>query len=664
MRAYIRPLGEPNRCLNVYASYDCGGALRGAEHRPYWYRQAFRRIYILVHGGGKLAKIDSRRRAGLGRDREANRVRRSPPALPKGPGRGALEPAPAGSPSVRWNRPERFYPGRAYTDWDGTDFYSDYPDWKSLNRLYDRFRGRPFVLTEWGVAGRDDPHLRQAPVRLGQAPSSDQDARLLPGLRHGQPLPHPELPGQPRRDQTTRLRRQFPALRIRTAASFHRQRGRPSSRPGIASGAAGGQVAASVALAGIVVLGAALRFATLDLQSYRYDEAVTVGGCSTRASSTPLARPPQRVDAAALLPSPGSGRASSVPARSACARSRRWRARPRSRSSTWARWRCRCARRAGLIAAAMVAVSPVLIWFSQDARAYSLAFLLTALSFLFFARARRSARRGTCLVGGLLGPGAGTHYFAGFVVVPEAVLLLLWTSERRACGSRLAIVAIAPLARLLCCRSRFSRPKTPTPAGSPNSRCADASNAPGRSWSATTTATSTAPASRARSRSACRLALALAALTLLLWRGDPAERRSAGVAAAVGVRRGRRCRWPLGRFRRRLPGRAQPAAGFRPADPRPRRRLRRPARRLGGALAWPAAFCLCSLVFTIEIDRLPRLQREDLRNAADQIGPPRPGVAVVTIRYAASQPLLYYLGASLARRPASTAARNRPGRLG
>ncbi len=59
MRAYVRPLGEPNRCLNAYASYDCEGRLRGAQHRPYWYRQAFRRIYILVHGGGKLPKIES-----------------------------------------------------------------------------------------------------------------------------------------------------------------------------------------------------------------------------------------------------------------------------------------------------------------------------------------------------------------------------------------------------------------------------------------------------------------------------------------------------------------------------------------------------------------------------------------------------------------------------
>jgi len=47
MPAYIRPLGEPNRCLNVYASYDCGGGLRDAAHKPRWYRQAFRRIYIV-----------------------------------------------------------------------------------------------------------------------------------------------------------------------------------------------------------------------------------------------------------------------------------------------------------------------------------------------------------------------------------------------------------------------------------------------------------------------------------------------------------------------------------------------------------------------------------------------------------------------------------------
>jgi uncharacterized membrane protein len=83
-------------------------------------------------------------------------------------------------------------------------------------------------------------------------------------------------------------------------------------------------------------------------------------------------------------------------------------------------------RRAALIAAAIVAVNPVLIWFSQDARAYSLVFLLAALSFLFFARARRSGSRrdlGWWAVTSALA--LWTHYFAAFVVVPEATLLLM-----------------------------------------------------------------------------------------------------------------------------------------------------------------------------------------------------------------------------------------------
>ena len=82
-------------------------------------------------------------------------------------------------------------------------------------------------------------------------------------------------------------------------------------------------------------------------------------------------------------------------------------------------------RRAGLVAAAIVAVSPVMVWFSQDARAYALVFLLTALSFLFFARARRSgAGRDLAWWAVTSALAIATHYFAGFVVAPEAVLLL------------------------------------------------------------------------------------------------------------------------------------------------------------------------------------------------------------------------------------------------
>ncbi len=75
-------------------------------------------------------------------------------------------------------------------------------------------------------------------------------------------------------------------------------------------------------------------------------------------------------------------------------------------------------RRAGLAAAALVAVNPLLVWYSQEARSYALLVLLTALSLWAFAR-RRLAWWATAAVAALL-----THYFAVFVLFPQAVVLL------------------------------------------------------------------------------------------------------------------------------------------------------------------------------------------------------------------------------------------------
>ncbi len=152
MRAYLRPLGEPNRCLNVYASFDCAGKLRDAAHRPRWYRLAFRRMYVILHGGGKRRQIDRRlARAGV------------PPlqsdlgGLPRAPVAVIWGTLPAGSPTVPHNRPRHFFPGGEYVDWVGTDFYSDNQDWKALNGLYNRYPVKPFALPEWGLANGDDP---------------------------------------------------------------------------------------------------------------------------------------------------------------------------------------------------------------------------------------------------------------------------------------------------------------------------------------------------------------------------------------------------------------------------------------------------------------------------------------------------------------------------
>jgi hypothetical protein len=152
MRAYIRPLGEPNRCLNVYASYDCAGGARDSAHRPRWYKLAFRRIYLLVHGGGRRGTIDARlARAGLPPLRAGVR------GLPRAPVAVIWSTLPAGSPTVPQNR--HFYPGDDYVDWVGTDIYSDNQDWEGLAGLYRRYDEKPFALPEWGVVGSDDPRF-------------------------------------------------------------------------------------------------------------------------------------------------------------------------------------------------------------------------------------------------------------------------------------------------------------------------------------------------------------------------------------------------------------------------------------------------------------------------------------------------------------------------
>jgi uncharacterized membrane protein len=108
-------------------------------------------------------------------------------------------------------------------------------------------------------------------------------------------------------------------------------------------------------------------------------------------------------------------------------------------------------RRAGAIAAFLVAVNPYFVWYSQEARSYSLLVLTTALSLLFLARALRDpTRRSLALWAGAAVLALLTHYFAGFVVVAEAAWLLYATRTRPALLASgavgLAGVALMPLA--------------------------------------------------------------------------------------------------------------------------------------------------------------------------------------------------------------------------
>ena len=106
-------------------------------------------------------------------------------------------------------------------------------------------------------------------------------------------------------------------------------------------------------------------------------------------------------------------------------------------------------RRAGLIVAWLAAVNPLLIWYSQEARSYSLMVFLSAVSFLFFVRAMKGDRRSLLWWGIASAFAMATHYLAAALLAPEALLLLLRSPHtRRQVALGIAPIVIAGLALL------------------------------------------------------------------------------------------------------------------------------------------------------------------------------------------------------------------------
>lgn len=119
-------------------------------------------------------------------------------------------------------------------------------------------------------------------------------------------------------------------------------------------------------------------------------------------------------------------------------------------AAIWAGARALVSDRAALAAAALAALNPFLVWYSQEARAYALLALLCAVSFWCFARALREPRwLAWWAVASAFA--LATHYFAAFTIVPEAIALAMVLGRTRAwaiaCGAiGLAALALVPLA--------------------------------------------------------------------------------------------------------------------------------------------------------------------------------------------------------------------------
>ncbi|HMD57039.1 MAG TPA: glycosyltransferase family 39 protein [Solirubrobacteraceae bacterium] len=202
-------------------------------------------------------------------------------------------------------------------------------------------------------------------------------------------------------------------------------------------------------LAAITLLAAALRLSTLDLQSFWYDEAftpvhvlhpslwATLRSVVHTENSPPLwyviawldARVLGTGEVALRLPSALAGIAT-VPV-------------------AWEIGRELAGRRAAIGCALLVAVNPLFVWYSQEARVYSLFVFTSALALLCFLRAERepTGRR----MAAFAGAGALallTHYFAVFMLIPMALWLLCQRPLRRAALPAIAALTVVGLALL------------------------------------------------------------------------------------------------------------------------------------------------------------------------------------------------------------------------
>jgi mannosyltransferase len=295
-------------------------------------------------------------------------------------------------------------------------------------------------------------------------------------------------------------------------------------------------------------------------------------------------------------------------------------------------------RRAGLILAALIAANPMLIWYSQEARSYSLLVFFCAVSLFFFVRAL-DTRAGRDLACWAIASALAlcSHYFAVFPVAIEALWLLVALRGRwRVVLPALGAVAAAGLALLPLANAQTN----PTHIGwIENSPLGE------RFWETAVSflvgETGHVIAEGPRERYALvPVILVGLSLVLLAWRGERRERRGAGLGLTLGL--GVAALTAIAALagkdyvveRNLLPALvsllAVAALGFAAAG----------ARRLGALLA--VALCAYWLAFDVHVTQTPNLQRPDFRTVTAALGPPGGRRAIVTWKLAAD-PVRYYL---------------------
>jgi mannosyltransferase len=395
---------------------------------------------------------------------------------------------------------------------------------------------------------------------------------------------------------------------------------------------------AAWALALLIALGAAMRFATLDVQSFHHDEVITVSRVVSGNFEHMLHAVKRSESNPPLYYALAWGWAKAFGSDEVGLRSLTALLGTLTVPLPYAIGAELSSRRAGLIAAALVAVNPMLIWYSQEARSYALLVILAAASFLFFARALRTRRGGDLALWALASALAlCSHYFAVFAVGIEAIWLLVALRARwRLVLPALAAVTATGLALLPLLIAQVNPTHIDWIEESPlSSRFFQT----GVSFLIGETGHVIAEPPRVH-YALMPIALIAAALLLLAFRGTRRERRGAllGLVVGLGVAALALVAGLVGKdyvVERNLLPALVPVASVAAIGFAVER-----ARRLGLLLA--IALCAYWIAFGVRVAETPNLQRPDFRAIVNALGPERVPRAVITWKLAAD-PVRYYL---------------------
>ncbi|HWI97064.1 MAG TPA: glycosyltransferase family 39 protein [Solirubrobacterales bacterium] len=392
------------------------------------------------------------------------------------------------------------------------------------------------------------------------------------------------------------------------------------------------------ALALLTALGAAMRFASLDVQSYHHDEVITalrvIPGSFTdmlHAVKNSESNPP-------LYYVLAWGWAKAFGTHEVGLRSLSALLGTATIPLAYCIGAELAHRRAGLIAAALLAVNPMLIWYSQEARSYALLVFFSAASLLFFVRALRTRGARDLALWALASALAlCSHYFAVFAVAIEALWLLIALRGRwRVVFPALAAVGLVGLALV----PLISAQVNPTHIGwIEESLLSTRFFQTGVSFLVGETGHVIAESPRERYALLPAVLFAMA-LLLVAFRGTRRERRGAliglvlgsGVAllALLAALAGKDYVVERNLLPALVPLAIAASLGFA-ADR---------ARRLGLLLA--VALCAYWIAFGVHVTQTPNLQRPDFRGITEELGPSRGPRAIVTWKLAAD-PVRFYL---------------------